>query len=75
MSNQRSKDGVVALPFATPRQAALALLSRFPDLPHKTAGFLGHVCVADLLTDRQHDWLASILEKRGLPPLAEGRGD
>tara|TARA_R110002012_G_scaffold138444_5_gene293672 strand:- start:1718 stop:1945 length:228 start_codon:yes stop_codon:yes gene_type:complete len=73
MSTQQTNGAIVALPFATPRQAALAVLTGFPDLPLKTAGFLGHICVADVLTDRQHKWLVSILEKRGLPPLAAGR--
>jgi hypothetical protein len=75
MSAQRKRGGVIPLPFATPRQAALAVLTKFPDLQHKTAGFLGHVCVADRLTDKQHRWLVSILEKRGLPPLADGWGE
>ena len=52
------------------RQAALALLSEFPDLPHKAAGFLGHVCVAQTLSDRQRNWLVKLLERNGLPPLA-----
>lgn len=58
--------------FANHRQAALALLSQCPDLPHKTAGFLGHVCVAATLTDRQRAWLEKLLERAGLPPLAKG---
>ena len=73
MSTQRTDNAVVALPFSSHRQAALTLLRAFPKLPHKTAGFLGHVCVADTLTDSQHKWLAAILEKRGFPPLAAGR--
>ncbi|MCR9072725.1 MAG: hypothetical protein NXI18_13485 [Alphaproteobacteria bacterium] len=75
MSAQHKRGGVVPLPFATPRQAALAVLTKFPDLRLKTAGFLGYVCVADQLTDKQHGWLVSILEKRGLPPLSDGWGD
>jgi len=54
------------------RQAALALLSQCPDLPHKTAGFLGHVCVAIELTEKQRDWLVKLLDRAGLPPLAMG---
>ena len=54
------------------RQAALALLSKCPDLPHKAAGFLGHVCVAPVLSDRQRDWLGKLLDRNGLPPLAAG---
>ena len=54
------------------RTAALALLNERPDLPHKAAGFLGHVCVASILSDRQRDWLVKLLDRNGLPPLAEG---
>jgi hypothetical protein len=57
-------------PFTHHRQAALALLSERPDLPHKTAGFLGHVCVAPVLSERQRDWLMKLLDRNGLPPLA-----
>jgi hypothetical protein len=59
-------------PFTSHRQAALALLNRCPNLSHKEASFLGHVCVADALSDKQRDWLAKLLERHGLPPLAEG---
>lgn len=52
------------------RQAALALLSQCADLQHKTAGFLGHVCVAPALSDKQRDWLEKLLDRNGLPPLA-----
>lgn len=58
--------------FAHHRQAALALLQACPDLPHKTAGFLGHVCVASALSDRQRDWLRKLLERNGLGAMAEG---
>jgi hypothetical protein len=54
------------------REAALALLNQCPKLSHKEAGFLGHVCVADALSDKQHDWLAKLLERHTLPPLAAG---
>jgi len=53
------------------REAALALLSECADLPRKPAGFLGHVCVEPVLTDGQRDWLARLLDRHGLPPLAE----
>lgn len=59
-------------PFAHHRQAALALLSACPDLPHKTAGFLGNVCVAVVLSDKQREWLVKLLDRHGLPPLAGG---
>ena len=53
------------------RLAALALLSECPDLPHNPAGFLGHVCVAAVLSDKQRGWLDKLLDRYGLPPLAE----
>ncbi|NTZ41781.1 hypothetical protein G7A66_01495 [Altererythrobacter sp. SALINAS58] len=59
-------------PYYHHRQAALALLNQCPDLPHKTAGFLGHVCVAIELSEKQRGWLVKLLEKAGLQPLAEG---
>jgi len=58
--------------YATPREAALALLNEFPDLAHREAGFLGHCAVASDLTDKQASWLSLILKRRGLPALAEG---
>jgi hypothetical protein len=57
-------------PFTHHRAAALALLSACPDLSHKAAGFLGHVCVAAVLSDKQRDWLGKLLAKHGLPSLA-----
>lgn len=59
-------------PFLHHRPAALRLLCDCPDIPHKAAGFLGHVAVADLLTDKQGAWLATLLSRHNLPPLAEG---
>lgn len=59
-------------PFPDHRTAALALLSECPALSHKAAGFLGHVCVAPVMSDRQRDWLLKLLDRNGLPPLAEG---
>ena len=58
--------------FPTHRQAALALLSQFPDFQHREAGFLGHCCVTPVLSDRQRNWLVKLLARHGLPPLAEG---
>lgn len=54
------------------RQAALAMLNNCQTLSHKEAGFLGHVCVAPILSDRQRHWLTKLLERNGLHPLAEG---
>lgn len=58
--------------FPNPRTAALALLTQCPDLPHKTGGFLGHVCVAPELSAKQYDWLVKLLDRNGLPPMAKG---
>jgi hypothetical protein len=58
--------------FAHHRQAALALLDQCPDLQHRAAGFLGHVCIAPTLSDRQRNWLVKLLARHELPPLAEG---
>jgi len=38
------------------------------------AGFLGHVCVTAKLTDKQREWLGKLLQRNGLPPLAELEG-
>lgn len=59
-------------PFKTHRHAALALLTNEPDIPHKAAGFLGHVCVASMLSEKQRDWLVKLLARYGQPTLAEG---
>lgn len=56
------------------RQAALSLLNQCPNLSHKEAGFCGHVCVAVVLSNRQNDWLARLLERNGLPSLSKGAG-
>ena len=39
------------------------------DIPHKAAGFLGHVCVAPEISERQRGWLVKLLARNGLPPL------
>lgn len=56
------------------RKAALRLLNACRDLSHKEAGFLGHVCVAAVLSDKQRDWLDKLLVRKELPPLALGEG-
>lgn len=62
---------VAGQPFTHHREAALAILSACPDLTHKAAGFLGHVCVEPALSERQRDWLVKLLDRSRLPPLAE----
>lgn len=53
--------------FQNHRQAALALLTAAVNgslpMTHKEAGFLGNICVADVLTERQGQWLAALLDR------------
>ncbi len=58
----------------TVREAALALLNHHADtLNHRAGQFLGQIAVsANPLTDKQAGWLAKLLERAGLPPLADG---
>jgi hypothetical protein len=60
-------------PFLSPRTAALALLNSDAALTRKAGSFLGQV-VADPspLTEAQRDWLAKLLSRAELPPLADG---
>lgn len=59
--------------FTDHRQAALALLNGSSRLSRKAGQFLGQLAV-DLspMSKAQADWLAILLDKAGLPPLAEG---
>ena len=59
-------------PHPNHRQAALRLLSDRPELSHKEAGFLGHVCVARDLSVRQRDWLDKLLSRKRMPSLGSG---
>jgi hypothetical protein len=63
---------MTASPFSHHREAALSLLIECPDMPHKAAGFLGHVCVAEELTPKQRSWLVKLLERNGKPSLSDG---
>jgi len=60
-------------PFTDHRQAALTLLNGSSRLSRKAGQFLGQLAV-DLspMSKAQADWLAILLDKAGLPPLAEG---
>lgn len=58
--------------FANHHHAALALLEMRPTLTRKEAGFLGHVCIAPLLSPSQFEWLNRLLEKSCLPALKPG---
>jgi hypothetical protein len=62
-----------AQPFADPRDAARALFVAGADLDWRSGQFAGGIAYADRpLTDRQLRWLAALLSKAGLPPLAGG---
>lgn len=60
-------------PFPNHRQAALALLNGNHRLSRKAGQFLGQLAV-DLspMSEAQADWLMKLLDRAGLPPLAEG---
>lgn len=58
--------------FTDHRQAALALLNGTSRLSRKAGQFLGQLAVDPApMTDRQASWLANLLDRAGLPPLAE----
>ena len=60
-------------PFTSQRAAALALLSSDSRLSRKAGSFLGQLAVDPTpLSDKQADWLATLLDRAGLPPLEGG---
>lgn len=60
-------------PFPDHRQAALALLTGHYRLSRKAGQFLGQLAVdPSPMTEAQADWLAKLLDRAGLPALAEG---
>ena len=61
-------------PFESHRDAAMALLTDHHRKQNRRSGqFLGQLAVEDFdLSDKQADWLAKLLERAGLPPLANG---
>lgn len=60
-------------PFTDARPAALALLNGGDRLTRAAGSFLGQL-VADPtpLSEKQESWLATLLDRAGLPPLANG---
>ena len=59
-------------PFVRSRDAALALLNGDSRLTRKAGSFLGQLVVDPTpLTEAQKSWLATLLERAGLPPFAE----
>ena len=60
-------------PFTSQRDAALALLTGDSRLSRKAGSFLGQLAVdATPLSAKQEDWLATLLDRAGLPPLTGG---
>lgn len=61
-----------ANPFRNHREAALALLNGGSNLTWKAGSFLGQLVVTPERppTDKQRDWLATLLDRAGLPPLS-----
>ena len=60
-------------PFRNHREASLALLNGSFRLSRKAGQFLGQLAADPTpMTASQAGWLAKLLERAGLPPLAEG---
>lgn len=60
-------------PFPDHRQATLALLNGNHRLSRKAGQFLGQLAVDPTpMSEAQADWLAKLLDRNGLPTLAEG---
>ena len=61
-------------PFFDHRAAALALLNGNHRLSRKAGQFLGQLAVDSTpMSEAQADWLAKLLDRAGLPPMAGGR--
>ncbi|AIT80463.1 hypothetical protein [Novosphingobium pentaromativorans] len=59
--------------FSNHRAAALALLNGTSRLSRKAGQFLGQLAVDSTpMSEAQADWLAKLLDRAGLPPMAEG---
>jgi hypothetical protein len=55
------------------RKAALAVLNSDAKLSRKEGGFLGQIAVdPSPLSTKQTEWLDKLLERAGLPPMANG---
>lgn len=60
-------------PFTKPQDAALALLNSEGVLTRKAGAFLGQTVVDPRpLSVAQAEWLATLLNRAGLPPLTDG---
>lgn len=64
---------MIERPFPDHQAAALALLNGNHRLSRKAGQFLGQLAVDPTpMSEAQADWLAKLLERAGLPPMAEG---
>ena len=64
---------MIKLPFPDHRQTALALLNGNQRLSRKAGQFLGQLAVdPSPMSEAQADWLAKLVERADLAPLAEG---
>jgi hypothetical protein len=55
------------------QRAAMSLLTGGKPLKPREGQFLGGIAYdANPLTEKQRDWLVILLDRYGLPPLAEG---
>ena len=60
-------------PFPDHRAAALALLESTSRLSRKAGQFLGQLAVdPSPMSEAQANWLGKLLDRAGLPPMAEG---
>jgi len=74
LGSYRANDSNTKTPeqFSTHREAALALLNGSSRLTRKAGSFLGQCAVDPTpLSDAQHDWLKTLLERASLPSLRE----
>ena len=64
----------MSAPFSSQREAALALLTDHPEQLNRRCGqFLGQLAAdATPLSEKQLRWLNQLLDRVGLPPLADG---
>ena len=63
----------MARSFTDHRAAALALLTSNHRLSRKAGSFLGQLVVdPSPMSEAQADWLTKLLDREGLPSLAEG---
>ena len=62
----------MSAPFTSQREAGLALLNSEARLTRKAGSFLGQLCVDPTpLSTAQSEWIATLLERAGLPALTE----